>query len=232
MPGNRHFATSPPRYFATSPPRYCATSPPCPMSDQTHHTYQQIASDFAAATQDRGPILADMATFAAGLPAESLVVDVGCGPGFDAEILREQYGLRAVGLDYARPMMLMGREQYGVAVPFVQASMDQMPFAPGSLNGIWACASLLHLPRADLPVVLSQFARLLKPNGRFYLSVKQGDSEGYNQHAYGQNAPRYFTYWQPETLDSLLNAAGFCSLLQKSSPAPKGPWLVRLLQLC
>jgi SAM-dependent methyltransferase len=110
--------------------------------------------------------------------------------------------------------------------------MDQMPFAPGSLDGIWACASLLHLTRADLPRVLIHFARLLRPHGRFYLSVKRGDSEGYSQHAYGQNAPRYFTYWQPHTLDPLLATAGFCPLQQKTNPTAQGPWLDRLLQLC
>jgi ubiquinone/menaquinone biosynthesis C-methylase UbiE len=202
------------------------------MNDQTHHTYHQIAADFAAATRDRGPILQDMAVFAAGLPAGSLVVDVGCGPGYDAAILREQYGLNAIGLDYSQAMLVTGREQYGITVPFVQASMGQMPFAPNSLDGIWACASLLHLPRADLPAVLNHFAQLLKPNGRFYLSVKQGDNEGYSQRAYGQNAPRYFTYWQPHTLDPLLTTAGFCPRTQKANLSPNGRWLVRVLQLC
>ena len=202
------------------------------MDHHTHQTYHQIATAFAEATQDRGPILADMALFAEGLPAGALVVDVGCGPGFDAALLREQHGLNAIGLDYARAMMVTGREQYGVAVPFVQTSMDQMPFAPGSLAGIWACASLLHWPRADLPRVLTHFAQLLRPNGRFYLSVKQGDSEGYSRRAYGQDAPRYFTYWQPHTLDPLLAAAGFCPLAQKTNPSPRGHWLVRVLQLC
>jgi ubiquinone/menaquinone biosynthesis C-methylase UbiE len=202
------------------------------MDQQTRHTYRQIAAVFAEANRDRSPILKDMAAFADGLPVGALVVDVGCGQGFDAALLRRQYGLRAVALDYSRAMMQTGREQYDIAVPFVQASMSQMPFAPGSLDGIWACASLLHLPRGDLPAVLAHFARLLRPNGRFYLSVKQGDNNGYARRAYGQEAPRYFTYWQPHTLDPLLAAAGFCPLLQKTSPAPRGPWLVRVLQLC
>jgi ubiquinone/menaquinone biosynthesis C-methylase UbiE len=202
------------------------------MDNQTRQTYRHIATTFAQANQDRSVLLDDMAAFAAGLPAGALIVDVGCGQGFDASLLQQQYGLRAVGLDYSHAMMQTGRDQYAVPVPFVQASMSQMPFAAGSLHGIWACASLLHLPRADLPAVLAHFARLLRPNGRFYLSVKQGDDSGYAQYAYGHDAPRYYTYWRPRTLDPLLNAAGFCPLLQKTSPAPKGPWLVRLLQLC
>ncbi|MFO7538626.1 MAG: methyltransferase domain-containing protein [Chloroflexota bacterium] len=202
------------------------------MDKQTRQTYRQIAAVFAEANQDRSPILNDMAAFAVDLPAGALVVDVGCGQGFDAALLQQQYRLRVVGLDYSHTMMKMGREQYAISVPYVQASMSQMPFAPGSLDGIWACASLLHLPRAHLPAVLAHFARLLRPNGRFYLSVKQGDDNGYARRAYGREAPRYFTYWQPETLDPLLAKAGFCPLLQKTDPAAKGPWLVRLLQLC
>jgi ubiquinone/menaquinone biosynthesis C-methylase UbiE len=202
------------------------------MDQQTRHTYRQIAAVFAEANRDRSAILKDMAAFADGLPANALVVDAGCGQGFDAALMRQQHGLNAIGLDYSHTMMQAGRDQYDLPGPFVQASMSQMPFAPGSLDGIWACASLLHLPRGDLPAVLAHFARLLRPNGRFYLSVKQGDNNGYARRAYGQEAPRYFTYWQPHTLDPLLTAAGFYPLQQKTSPAPRGPWLVRVLQLC
>jgi ubiquinone/menaquinone biosynthesis C-methylase UbiE len=200
------------------------------MDQQTRHTYRQIAAVFAEANRDRSVLLDDMAAFAGGLPAGALVVDVGCGPGFDAALLRREHGLNAIGLDYSHTMINTGRDEFEVNAPFVQASMGQMPFAPGSLDGIWACASLLHLPRADLPAVLAHFARLLRPNGRFYLSVKQGEGSSYAQRAYGQEAPRYFTYWQPETLDPLLTTAGFTPLLQKTSPAEKGPWLVRLLR--
>jgi ubiquinone/menaquinone biosynthesis C-methylase UbiE len=200
------------------------------MDQQTRYTYRQIATVFAEANRDRSVLLDDMAAFADGLPAGALVVDVGCGPGFDAALLRQEHGLNAIGLDYSHTMMQTGREQYDIPVPFVQASMSQMPFPPGSLDGIWACASLLHWPRADLPAVLAHFARMLRPNGRFYLSVKQGDNDGYAQRAYGREASRYFTYWQPETLDPLLTAVGFSPMLQKTSPAEKGPWLVRLLR--
>ena len=202
------------------------------MDKQTRHTYRQIAPVYAEANRDRSVLQQDMAAFAEGLPAESPVVDVGCGPGFDAALLRQEYGLNVIGLDYSHTMMVTGREQYTITIPFIQASMVQMPFAPASLGGIWASASLLHLPRNEIPAVLAHFARLLRPNGRFYLSVKQGDGDGYASHAYGQEAPRYYTYWQPDTLDPLLRAAGFCFLRQKTSPSAKGPWLDRLLRLC
>ena len=176
--------------------------------------------------------MADMAIFAAELSAGSLVVDVGCGPGFDAALLQQQYGLRVIGLDYNLTMMQTGRHAYQIDMPFAQATMSQMPFAPNSLDGIWACASLLHLPRPDIPGVLAHFAHLLRKNGRFYLSVKQGDGDGYSPHAYGQAAPRYFTYWQPDGLDQLLDQAGFVPLYQATTPSPKGNWLVRVMQLC
>jgi ubiquinone/menaquinone biosynthesis C-methylase UbiE len=202
------------------------------MDEQTRQTYRQIAADFTAANQDRAALQPDLAAFAAGLPAGAVVVDVGCGPGFDTAVLRQQYQLQAIGLDYSHTMMQTGRHQYAWQFPLVQGDMRHLPFAAGSLHGIWACASLLHLPRAEMPAVLAHFARLLRVNGRFYLSVKQGDDAGYAPQAYGHDAPRYFTYWQPHTLDPLLAAAGFCPIWQKTNPAAKGSWLVRLLQLC
>jgi hypothetical protein len=197
------------------------------MNDQTHHSYQQIAADFAAATQDRGPILADMALFAEGLPAASLVVDVGCGPGFDAAILRQRYGLKAIGLDYSHAMMVTGREQYTWPFPLSRPAWTRCPL-PRQPGGIWACASLLHLTRADLPRVLIHFARLLRPHGRFYLSVKRVTAKATASHAYGQNAPRYFTYWQPHTLDPLLaGPPDFARCSKKQTRQPKVPgWTV------
>ncbi len=190
-------------------------------------TYNRIAADYAERWQNRGILAAEAARFAALVGPHGRVLDVGCGAGFDTAVLRQQ-GLRAVGVDLSWGMMQAGR-RHGVAETFVQADMRALPFA-AALDGIWACASLLHVPRAQVPAVLRSFAALLKPDGALYLSVKVGDDEAWTADKYGRQQFRFFTYWQPDTLDPLLAAAGFHIISGDVRPGRRDVWLSRLAQ--
>ena len=198
-------------------------------------TYNQIAATYAQLWQDRSVLAADVAQFAALAGPNGRVLDIGCGAGFDTAVLH-QHGLRAIGVDLSWGMMQAGRQQgvaaqgvaaQGVAVQFVQADMRALPFV-ADLDGLWACASLLHLPRPEVPAALQTFARLLRPGGAFYLSVKLGDDEGWTTEKYGRR--RFFTYWQPETLDPLLTAAGFQIVSGSTRQGRHDTWLSRLAQ--
>lgn len=194
---------------------------------ETIATYNRIAADYAARWQNRGVLAAEAARFAALVSPHGRVLDVGCGAGFDTAVLRQQ-GLRAIGVDLSWGMMQAGR-RHGVAETFVQADMRALPFA-ARLDGIWACASLLHVPRAQLPAVLRDFAALLKPGGALYLSVKLGEDEAWTADKFGQEQARFFTYWQPETLDPLLTAVGFQIIEGDVRPGKRDVWLSRLAQ--
>jgi len=69
-------------------------------------------------------------------------------------------------------------------------------------DGIWACASLLHLPLVDLPNVLNNCFKALKNNGVMYVSFKYGDYEGFRN-------GRYFTDLNEEKLNNLLSKISF-----------------------
>ncbi|VAW38584.1 hypothetical protein MNBD_CHLOROFLEXI01-5173, partial [hydrothermal vent metagenome] len=137
---------------------------------KTHETYRQIAAVYAEAQQERTHLAAQAARFAALVKPNGLVFDVGCGPGLDTAVL-QQHSLRAIGLDFGYEMMQVGRQVYGVDTPFVQADMRHLPL--GSVaDGLWVCASLLHLQRADVLPTLQAFHHVLQPDGILYLSVK------------------------------------------------------------
>lgn len=198
------------------------------MMDETQQTqaaYTQIAASYAAATQDRQAVAAHLEMFLRLVPPGSRVLDLGCGPGFDTAVLRQQQR-RAFGLDLSWPMMQAGRE-YGLAVPCVQGNMCALPLADTAVDGVWACASLLHLPRPLLPTALAELARVLRPGGALYLSVKTGSGEGWAERAYEHDAARFFVYWQPDTLDPLLTQAGFVLLSGGQEVASSGNWLAR-----
>lgn len=197
------------------------------MSEESHRTrrtYDRIAPAFLANTRDRFPMQAALDGFRARLAAGALVLDVGAGPGADSAELRAR-GLRAVAVDLSLGMLKEGAAS--LPGPRVQADMRRLPFGPVA-DGIWANASLLHLPRAEVPAVLRELARVLRPEALLYLAVKEGTGEGYDEERYGAGNPRFFTYWEPEALDAALSGAGFRIEHSRSTRGPRDRWLQRL----
>lgn len=196
--------------------------------EQTRQTYRHIATAYAQAQQDQGhreEMHAQLEKFVALLPG-AIVFDVGCGPGMDTAVLRHHHHLQAIGLDYSHEMMLAGREGLGHQGPFVQADMRRLPMG-GRVDGLWVCASLLHLAREDVLPTLHEFHRVLRPGGILYLSVKLGDGAAWVMNPYDQTHPRFFTYWQPELLDALLETAAFHIIDGWQEPGRRDTWLVR-----
>ena len=193
--------------------------------EKTIATYDRIAAEYAQRWQDRSMMEQEAAQFAALAGAGGRVLDVGCGAGFDTAVLA-RHNLRAVGMDLSWGMMQAGRRR-GVAVDFVQADMRALPFAAG-WDGLWASASLLHVPRLQVTAVLANLAALLKPGGAFYLSVKLGDDEAWTADKFGQRHSRFFTYWQPEALDALLTATGLHIIDGSVRQGSLDTWISRL----
>jgi len=193
--------------------------------EKTRETYRQIAAAYAQARQDRSQLADQVKRFVALVQPGGLVVDVGCGPGMDTAVLQTHH-LTAIGLDFSCEMMWVGRDEHGVQAPFVQADMRHLPFV-GQFDGIWACASLLHLQRQDVLPTLREFHRVLQPGGIVYLSVKLGGGEKWVPTAYGRPLPRFFTFWQPDTLDPLMETAGFHIIDGWEEPGQMDTWLVR-----
>ena len=171
----------------------------------TSATYDQIAADYAARSPGAAfETLADRRErFAALLAPGARVLDVGCGPGWEAARLRA-LGLRACGLDRSRGMLAEARAW---GVPLLLGDMRALPLPDGMLDGLWVCASFLHIPRRDGPAVLREFRRALRPGGALYIGVKEGDGERWVEHSAGRQ--RFFAFYHPAELDALLAAHGF-----------------------
>jgi 8-oxo-dGTP pyrophosphatase MutT (NUDIX family) len=92
------------------------------------------------------------------------------------------------------------------AEPLVQADARALPFAPGALDGAWACASLLHLPKVELPVALAEIRRALG-HGHVCLVMKRGEGESWRED--GRGGRRFFAYYHPAEVELALERAGF-----------------------
>ncbi len=189
--------------------------------EETVASYEAMAASYARRWFDRRLVEA-LARFTALLPSGARVLDVGCGPGRDVAWLAEQ-GFCAVGLDMARGMLIQARGR-GVVAPLVQADMRSLPFADGSFQGVWVCASLLHIPRLQVAGVLRELRRVLR--GYIYLSVKIGSGSEWVEDDAGHR--RLFVYYRPANLRRLVEQCGFVVLLCRESPDLAGrsrPWI-------
>ena len=193
---------------------------------KTRATYEKIAHIYVQSNQDRSVLAAQIAQFVSLVDSNGWVLDVGCGPGFDTAVF-QQHNLQTIALDYTLAMMQAGQTALDIKANFVQGDMRCLPFVPQQFAGIWASASLLHLAQEDVPQTLSHFHSLLCPDGILYLAVKCGEGASWTEKSYGEAEPRFFTYWQPDALDTLLKTAGFTILDGGSTQASKGQWLER-----
>jgi ubiquinone/menaquinone biosynthesis C-methylase UbiE len=199
------------------------------MSDRdpiavTRETYAMIAERYLERTRDRSLQALWLDAFAARAPGGGRVCDVGAGPGYDAAELRAR-GLRAMALDGSMEMLRAGAPDY--PGPRVQADMRWLPLGDACLDGVWANATLLHLPREMIGEALSEMRRVLVAGGVLHLSVKLGEGAGWDPGVYEPGHERFFTYWTDAGLDEVLEAAGFAIEERWTNPMPRTTWLIR-----
>jgi SAM-dependent methyltransferase len=103
------------------------------------------------------------------------VADLGCGPGHVTAHLHG-LGCAAFGVDLSAEMVAVARRAYP-AVSFSQGDMTQLDITTGSLGGIVAFYSTIHLPPDLLPLALAEFARVLAPDGQILLAFQTGAGE-------------------------------------------------------
>lgn len=107
------------------------------------------------------------------LPGNSRILDVGCGSGRDSKAFKNM-GFQVVAIEPSPALASLAEEYIGQHV--VVSSIQQFN-STQRFDGIWACASLLHISYSDLPSVFSQLSELLENNGVIYCSFKYGDCE-------------------------------------------------------
>ena len=103
------------------------------------------------------------------------ILDLGCGSGRDSLTFYE-LGYDVTPLDASEEMCKLAEIHTGLEV--LQMTFEQMDF-DNVFDGIWACASLLHIPKKELSDILTKIARALNDKGILYMSFKLGDFEGF-----------------------------------------------------
>lgn len=142
------------------------------MNETTIQYYDLHAETFVAGTEH-----ADMSVcrerFLHYLKPGDRILDAGCGSGRDTLAFRGA-GYAVDAFDASEEICRIASERTGIRVQ--QLRFEELE-GTEEYEGIWACASLLHVQEADLPDVLRRLYRLLKPQGVLYASFKYGSGE-------------------------------------------------------
>jgi SAM-dependent methyltransferase len=166
--------------------------------------YNQQAEAFWQGTRshDVSQNIAALLRFIAG-EAPFTILDFGCGPGRDLKAFTER-GHIAVGLEGAAPFVAMARGHSGCEV--WQQDFLRLDLPDRHFDGVFANATLFHVPGQELPRVLRELHASLKPGGVLFCSNPRGDNRE------GWNGGRYGAYHDLEAWRRFMSAAGFAEL--------------------
>ena len=191
------------------------------ISRRTLEHYDSRAEDFWQGTRDHD-VSQNMATLLKYVEgaAPFAILDFGCGPGRDLKAFSE-LGHVAVGLEGSARFAAMARQHSGCEV--LEQDFLKLDLPAARFDGVFANASLFHVPGLELPRVLRELHASLKPRGVLFSSNPRGANEE------GWNKGRYGAYHDLESWRRFLAAAGFTELEHyyrpPGLPREQQPWL-------
>ena len=172
----------------------------CSTSDMSYQYYNKNSQKFIEDT-----INIDMdkhyKKFLEYLRRGASILDAGCGSGRDAFCFKK-LGYDVDAFDASSEMVKSASLLTGI--PVMKMTFENIELQR-NYEGIWACASLLHVKRANLSTVLKKLSEHLVKNGVIYSSFKYGDQERYK-------GERYFNDMNEEKIVHQLNGMNFLNL--------------------
>ncbi|MEG3639663.1 class I SAM-dependent DNA methyltransferase [Magnetococcus sp. PR-3] len=182
------------------------------ISRRTIGHYEGRADIFWQATCDHD-VEQNIEALLAALPDHRAlsILDFGCGPGRDLKAFKDR-GHKPTGLDGCAAFCRMARAYAQCDV--LHQDFLQLDLPQGRFDGVYANASLFHVPSDHLPVVLSQLAHSLNAGGILFSSNPRGETEGWQGERYGH-------YMELEVYQDFLQAAGFEPISHYYRPAGK-----------
>ncbi len=195
------------------------------MADKiTIATYNKIATFYESKHNTKNFWTQEYKEFERSISGKR-VLDVGCGFGRDSKHFVNK-GFDVTGIDASVGMLRLAKKNVPSA-KFLHMDMLKLSFKTRSFDGIWCCASLLHIPKKDAPSIIRRFKHILRPEGLLFISVKKGKGERYR--TYPDGTMRFFSFYSENYLKRIIEEAGFKVLsLHKRKDTEGDTWLTIL----
>jgi SAM-dependent methyltransferase len=171
-------------------------------NDATLAAYQSRVREYLCGTPWPWPDLIAFLDRFASLAGPEPVLEIGSGPGRDAEYL-EGRGVRVIRTD-ATPAFVDLLRDAGHDARLLDARTDPLG---GPYQGVMANAVLLHLSREQFEDLLRRARAATVPTGVLAFTLKEGDGAAWSEHKLG--LPRHFTYWREPAVRAALDSAGW-----------------------
>ena len=157
--------------------------------------YEKNAKEFADSTADVD-FSETQELFLKELKAGATILDFGCGSGRDSKYFLDK-GFKVMALDGSAKLCRIAEEKIGIPV----LQMDFNDFDEQDMyDGIWACSSILHLPKQELKNVMVRMEKALRDDGIIYTSFKYGDYSGMRN-------GRFFTDFTEDSFNEFISDA-------------------------
>lgn len=169
---------------------------------ETLSYYNQNADAFIEGTQ-KADVSKQYRLFSKYLSPDCKLLDLGCGSGRDSAYF-SSLGFEVTAVDGSEELCKRVKASYGIDALCIK--FEDLSFV-SEFDAIWACASLLHVKKADMPNVLGKVSAALKPGGVLYASFKYGSDERVCD-------GRFFNDYTQNDLDTLLTTENQLSLLE------------------
>ncbi len=191
------------------------------ISEITIGYYDRMAKPYWDGTRDHD-VSQNRAALLEAIESEPpfCIVDLGCGPGRDLCYFKS-LGHEAVGLDGSKELVEMARRISGCEVLLQDFLALELP--ENRFDGVFANASLFHVPSQELPRILRELHATLKPDGVLFCSNPRGNDEE------GLSGDRFGCFFDLDTWRAYVSAAGFIEVKHyyrpSGLPRHRQPWL-------
>ncbi|MCX6809747.1 MAG: class I SAM-dependent methyltransferase [Candidatus Berkelbacteria bacterium] len=181
-------------------------------------TYDKLGERYLESIEKLTPHYFD--SFIKLLPKNGLILDVGCAGGRDSEKFVKA-GFKVVGIETVDKFIRIARKRIPQA-EFKKMNLMNLDLPKNLFDGIWANAVLLHIPKKEMPKVLRDLFEILKPEGRIYIAVKEGNCERLVEDKLSAGHKRFFSFFAQDEISKLVKQAGFEIIEIKLESDPAG----------
>lgn len=163
----------------------------------------------------------------------ALVLDAGCGAGTKSKYLTAK-GVDVIGIDFSEKMIEIAKREVP-GVKFEVLGLKNAGRLKKKFDGIFAQASLLHIPKKEVQGIMKKLSGLLEPGGYFYVAVKEikpgrKEEEIVREKEYGHEYERFFSYYTLPEIKKYFENLKMKVVYEDVATAGKSRWIQVIAQ--